>query len=66
MTSDLEACHDRKLPNIGGIVEKSIGANIEEIKLVNKVLLRCKYFFRNSVSSKKRIVMEEIINHYEE
>ena len=44
VTSDLEACYDRQLPNIGGIVEESIGVNREAIKLITKVLPRCKHF----------------------
>jgi len=41
---DLEACYDRQLPNNGGIFESSTGVNIEEIKLITKVLLRCEHF----------------------
>ena len=42
--SNLEACCDRQLPNVGGIVEESVEANREAIKLITKVLPRCKYF----------------------
>ena len=42
--SDLEACYDRQLLNIGGVVEESVGANREAIKLITKVLPRCNYF----------------------
>ena len=44
MVSDLEACCDRQLPNIGGIVEESISANREVIKLITKVLPRYNHF----------------------
>ena len=47
-TSDLEACCDRQLPNIGGIVEELVGANREAIKLITKVLPRCKHFIRTT------------------
>ena len=40
VTSNLEAFYDRKLPNIGGIVEESIGANRDTNKLFARVLLR--------------------------
>ena len=35
-TSDLEACHDRKLPNVGGIVEHPIRVNREAVNLLQK------------------------------
>ena len=46
--SELEACYDRKLPNIGGIVEESIGVNREAIKLITKVLPRWKNFIAST------------------
>ena len=42
--SDLEACCNMKVPNIGGIVEESIGVNIKVIKLITKVLPWCENF----------------------
>ena len=42
--SDIEACFDRQLPNIGGIVEESIGANRDEIEFTTKVLPQCEKF----------------------
>ena len=41
--SDLEACYDSQLPNMGGKVEESIGVNRKAIKIVNKVLPWCKH-----------------------
>ena len=41
--SDLEACYDTKLPNIGGIVEEWVGANREAMKLIMKALPKCKH-----------------------
>ena len=41
--SDLEACYDRPSPNVGGIVKESNGVNTETIKIVTKVLPRCKH-----------------------
>ena len=41
---DLEACCGRQLPNIGGMVEESIGANREAIKLITKEFPRWKHF----------------------
>ena len=43
-TSDLEACYDRELTNIGSIVEEFIGLIREAINLVIKLLPRCKHF----------------------
>ena len=37
-TSEIEAFHDRELPNIGGIEEKLIGGNRKTIKLFAKEL----------------------------
>ena len=51
--SDLEACYDRKLPNIGGIVEESVGVNIESIKLITKLLPMCKHFIRTTYGVSK-------------
>ena len=42
--SDLEACYDIQLPNIGGAFEESMRVNREVIKLFTKVLPRCKHF----------------------
>ena len=42
--SDLEACYDRKLHNIGGAVDKSIGTRREARKLTAKVLPWCQHF----------------------
>ena len=42
--SDLEACYDRQLPNIGSIVEESLGVNREATKLIKKALSRYKHF----------------------
>ena len=42
--SDLEACYNRQLPNIGGSAEEHIGANRESIKHVTKVLPQCEIF----------------------
>ena len=38
--SDLEACHDRKILELCGLVEESIEANRKVIKLLTKVLPR--------------------------
>ena len=46
--NDLEACYDRQLPNIGRIVEESIGVNKERLKLVT-----CENFIGNTYSISK-------------
>ena len=46
--SDLEACCDRQLPNIGEIFEESIKAKIEAIKFITKVLPLCKHFIETT------------------
>jgi hypothetical protein len=51
--SDLEVCHDRKLPNVEGIVEESIGVNRDAIKLITKALPRCKHFIGTTHGSSK-------------
>ena len=38
--SDLEACYDRQLPELCGLVEESLGANRKMFTLVAKVLPR--------------------------
>ena len=42
------ACTMSDLEDIGGIVEESIGANREEMKLITKVLPRCKTYVRTT------------------
>ena len=42
-TSDLEACYDRKIPELCGLVEESIGANHKVINLLTKVSLRLEH-----------------------
>ena len=61
--SGLEACYDRQLPNIGGIVEESVGVNKEAIKLMTKVLPLCKHFFRtvHEVSEESYGGMNELL-----
>ena len=54
-TSDLEACCDIKLPNIGVIVIKSIGLNREVIKLITKILPRCDHFIGTTFGASKNI-----------
>ena len=44
ITSNLESFYDRKLTNIGCIVEESIGLKRDAMELVTKVLPRCKHF----------------------
>jgi len=36
--TDLEACYDRQLPNLSGIIEESIGVNQSGIMLIMKVI----------------------------
>ena len=38
LTSDLEACCDRQLPNIGGIVAESVGVNRNMMNILSKML----------------------------
>ena len=42
--TDLEACYDRQLPNIRGIVEEVVRIYKKVIKLITKVLPRIEYF----------------------
>ena len=51
--SDLEAYHDTQLPNIWAIVEEHIGVNRKAMKLVTKVLPRCKHFIGDAHSISK-------------
>jgi hypothetical protein len=41
---DLEACYDRQLPNIIGIIEEAVRIDRKAIKLITKVLPRMEYF----------------------
>ena len=41
--SDLEACCDRNLPNVGGIVEESIWENREAMNVITKLLPRVEH-----------------------
>ena len=43
------------MPNVGGIVEESIGVNREAIKLITKALPRCKQFIRMTCGVSKDI-----------
>ena len=36
--SDLEACYDRQLPNIGCMVEESVGVELDPVKSFDKLL----------------------------
>ena len=51
--SNLEACYDRKLPNIEGIVEEYSGENRKDIKLMTKVSPLCKDFIRTAHGESK-------------
>ena len=51
--SDLEAHCDRKLTNIGEIVEESVGENRESIKLITKSLPSCKHFIGTTHGASK-------------
>ena len=42
--TDLEACYDRQLSNICGMVEESVRISREEVKLILKVLPVLKHF----------------------
>ena len=44
MITDLEACYDWQLYNIGSIVEESIRIDQNRMKLIVKVLLRMKHY----------------------
>ena len=41
--SNLEASYDRQIPELHGLVEESIGANIKVINLLTKVLPRLEH-----------------------
>ena len=53
--SDLEACYDRQLPELCGLVEESLGANRKVCKLVSKILPRLEHCIGtiNGVSKNK-------------
>ena len=42
--TDLEACYNRQLVNIGGIVEEAVGVNRNMIRTITKALLILKYY----------------------
>ena len=41
--SDLEACYDKKLPELCGLVEESLATNRKVVQLVSKVLPRLEH-----------------------
>ena len=41
--TNLEACYDRQLANIGGIVEEVVGVNRNVIRTITKALLVLKH-----------------------
>ena len=42
--TNLEACYDRQLANIGGIVEEVVGVNRNVIRTIIKALLVLKHY----------------------
>ena len=44
LMSDLEACYDRQLPNIRGIVAESVGVNRNMMNILSKVLPKCDHY----------------------
>ena len=59
---DLEACYDRQIPELCGLVEESIGANRKLVKLLTKLLPRFEHHVGtvNGVSIKN---MEDQMNY---
>ena len=41
LISDLEACYNKKLPKIGGLVEETMGANRKMMIILSKVFPKC-------------------------
>ena len=52
--SDLEACYDRQIPEIGGIVEESMGVDRKAIQLITKTVETFKHFVRTGFGISKR------------
>ena len=53
--SDHEACYDRQIPELCGLVEESIGANRKAVELLTKALPRLEHHVGtvNGVSTEK-------------
>ena len=44
LLSDLEACYDRQIPSLGGIVEEALGVNRNAIKVICNTVSQFKHF----------------------